>query len=60
MTDSLYCVGPGDYDLEWAMPPGTDTFQLEKAPSGHRAAVLRVYPSTEQYRAHSNADDEPG
>ena len=34
----LYFLGPGDYDLSKAMPPGTDVFQLEKAPSGH--AVL--------------------
>ena len=34
----LYFLGPGDYDLRRALPPGTDVFQLEKAPSGH--AVL--------------------
>ena len=31
----LYFVGPGEYDLEKALPPGTDVFQLERAPSGH-------------------------
>ena len=27
--------GPGDYDLEAMLPPGTDTFQMREAPSGH-------------------------
>ena len=31
----LYFVGPGEYDLERNLPPGTDVFQLERAPSGH-------------------------
>ena len=35
VTDRLYFMGPGDYDLDKAMPPGTDSFQLETAPSGH-------------------------
>ena len=34
-TMELHFCGPGDYDLGKALPPGTDTFQLEKAPSGH-------------------------
>ena len=35
ITDKLYFLGPGDYDLLRALPPGTDMFQLERAPSGH-------------------------
>ena len=31
----LYFMGLGDYDQDKAMPPGTDSFQLETAPSGH-------------------------
>ena len=31
----LHFVGPGDYDLSKVLPPGSDTFQLELAPSGH-------------------------
>jgi hypothetical protein len=34
-TMELHFCGPGDYDLAKAIPPGTDTFQLEVAPSGH-------------------------
>ena len=34
-TNRLYFLGPGDYDLEKAMPPGTDVIQCEEAPSGH-------------------------
>ena len=34
-TLKLHFLGPGDYDLASALPPGTDTFQGEIAPSGH-------------------------
>ena len=34
-TLELHFCGPGDYDLAKGMPAGTDTFQLELAPSGH-------------------------
>ena len=28
-------LGPADYDLARSFPPGTRTFQCERAPSGH-------------------------
>ena len=31
----IYFAGPGEYNLDKAMPPGTDVFQTELAPSGH-------------------------
>ncbi len=31
----LHLCGPSDYDLVKAVPPGTDIFQLEVAPSSH-------------------------
>ena len=34
-TLKVYFAGPGDYDLEKAMPPGTEVYQGELAPSGH-------------------------
>eukprot|EP00974_Lingulodinium_polyedra_P064696 6250271-Lingulodinium_polyedra.AAC.1 len=34
-TLRLHFFGPGDRDMERALPEGTDTFQLELAPSGH-------------------------
>ena len=34
-TLKIYFAGPGDYDLEKSLPPGTDVFQGELAPSGH-------------------------
>jgi len=34
-TLRMYLLGPGDYDLAAAMPPGTDVIQLELGPSGH-------------------------
>ena len=35
VEDKLYFLGPGDYDLMKMLPPGTDIYQLERAPSGH-------------------------
>ena len=34
-TLRMYLLGPGDYDLAAAMPPGTNVIQLELGPSGH-------------------------
>eukprot|EP00974_Lingulodinium_polyedra_P060590 5841204-Lingulodinium_polyedra.AAC.1 len=34
-TLKLYFCGPGEYDMDRAVPVGTDVFQLELAPSGH-------------------------
>ena len=31
----LHFLGPGDSTLERSLPPGSETFQLEVAPSGH-------------------------
>ena len=35
VSNKLYMLGPGDYDLIKAMPPGTSVVQLEESPSGH-------------------------
>ena len=34
-TLRLYLLGPGNYDLEKALPPGTECIQGELTPSGH-------------------------
>ena len=34
-TLQLHFLGPGDYNLHQSLPPGTESFQLETAPSGH-------------------------
>ena len=43
-TMELHFCGPGDYDLLKALPPGTDTFQLELAPSGHMVLPCCEFP----------------
>jgi hypothetical protein len=50
-TMELHFCGPGDYELPRGLPPGTDTFQLEVAPSGHL-----VLPCCE-YTAASSSDE---
>ena len=52
-TDRLYFLGPGDYNLEKALPPGTDVFQLERAPSGHSVLPCCEYSEQETNREHT-------
>ena len=52
-TDMLYFAGPGDYDLPRALPPGTDAYQLETAPSGHSVLPCCEYTSDAQHSDHS-------
>ena len=47
-TLKLYFAGPGDYNLESAMPPGTDTYQCELAPSGHMVLPCCEYEDNEK------------
>ena len=35
VTNRVYMMGPGNYDLEQMLPPGTRSFQCTLAPSGH-------------------------
>ena len=35
ISNEVYMVGPGEYNLMTAMPPGTQRIQCETAPSGH-------------------------
>ena len=51
VTDTLYFMGLGDYELGRAMPPGTDKVQLETAPSGHS-----VLPCCEYTPAPSSSE----
>ena len=34
-TLQLHCCGPDDYHLDELLPPGTETYKMEIAPSGH-------------------------
>ena len=43
----LYHRGPGDYDLDKAMPPGTESYQLEHTISGHLALPCCEYKDAE-------------
>ena len=47
-TLKLYFFGPGDVRMSEAIPPGTDVFQLEVAPSGHIVLPCCEYGNQEQ------------
>ena len=35
VNHELHFLGPGDFNLEQALPSGTESFKLKRAPSGH-------------------------
>ena len=45
-TMKIHFVGPGDYDLEKLLPPGTKTIQCETSPSGHMVIPTDEYNRT--------------
>jgi len=47
----LHFLGPGDYELERHLPPGSETYVLHEAPSGHL-----MLPCSEYSREKENAD----
>ena len=49
----LFFLGPGDYNLPQALPPGTDGFGLEVAPSGHLVLPCCEYTDSTSYDQHS-------
>ena len=53
LTDTLCFMGPGDYELDTAMPPGTDSFQLETAPSGHSVLPRFEYAPASNIAEHT-------
>ena len=68
-TLKLYFCGPGDSNIDSSLPPGTDTFQLELAPSGHLVLPCCEYgdrPRTDDdysltliAKANLSSNDEP-
>ena len=50
----MYFLGPGEYDLSKALPPGTDCYQCELAPSGH--LVVPCCEHEGQPDRHSNGE----
>ena len=61
-TLQLHFCGPGDYTLPASLPPGTDTFQCELAPSGHVVLPCCEYdyaPSPTEYSLTLVAQSTP-
>ena len=52
-TLRLYFCGPGDYELNKEVPPGTDSYQLEFAPSGHIVLPCCEYQKASPSSQHS-------
>ena len=50
-TLRLYFCGPGKYDLNAVLPPGTESFQCELAPSGHIVLPCGEYFGADQEEA---------
>ena len=54
----LHFCGPGDYDLVRHLPPGTETFQCEIAPSGHLVIPCCEYEGVDR-EARGSLDTGP-
>ena len=58
----IYFVGPGDYDLDKALSPGTVSFELEVAPSGHLLLPCSNFDNLSEKEAvsalHSNPQEQ--
>ena len=52
-TLRLHLCGPGEYDLLPALPPATEPFQCELAPSGHLALPCSEYAGVDREEAGS-------
>ena len=52
VTKKLYFMGPGGYNLDQAMPPGTDIIQCETAPSGHIILPCCEYDAPQTTNPH--------
>ena len=50
-TLRLHFCGPGEYDLLSVLPPGTESFQCELAPSGHIVLPCCEYAGADQEEA---------
>ncbi len=48
----VHFAGPGDYDLEATLPPGTESFQGELTPSGHFGLPCAEYEGLDQAEKH--------
>ncbi len=52
-TLKLHFCGPGDYEIERGLPTGTDSYQLEVAPSGHLVLPCCEYTPGSTSTEHS-------
>ena len=48
----VHFAGPGDYELERMLPPGTESFQGELTPSGHFGLPCAEYAGLDQQERH--------
>jgi len=61
VTNRLYFLGQGDYDLHSVLPTGTEEYQLETAPSGHLLLPIDHYAEFDQrqMRGSLQLDQQP-
>ena len=54
-NNKLHFVGPGD--LDWSFPPGTETFDLIEAPSGHLLLPCNLYSQAAMSKSNIDAKE---
>jgi len=54
VTNQMHFCGPGDIRLN--LPEGTESFQLEEAPSGHLVLPINYYKEADSYEDHGDLE----
>ena len=57
VNNRMYFCGEGPIEIR--VPPGTDTYQLVQAPSGHLMLPVSDYPQLHKYLANRDRLDQP-
>jgi len=57
VTNQMHFCGPGDIKLN--LPEGTESFQLEEAPSGHLVLPINYYKEADRYADHGDLEHKP-
>ena len=54
VNNQLHFLGPGDFDLLQALPPGTETYDLVEAPSGHLILPCNCYEGFDEQQKNGS------
>ena len=56
VNNQLHFLGPGDFRLQDVLPPGTESFQLHSAPSGHLILPCNKFAQFDKQQMNGNLE----